>query len=70
MNSGIIGKRVEYKDYMDNLSQGIVMCLCEDNKWFLICDDQLMLHIVRYNKLQRIVLDIRFEEAEKGKTEE
>jgi len=69
MNSGIIGKRVEYlegREYM----QGIIMCLCDDNKWFLICDDELALHKVRYNWLTRIILDTKFEKVKKEKAEE
>ena len=71
MNSGIIGKRVEFQQHINAVKQeGIVMCLCENNTWFLICDDQLELHRVRYDMLTKLVLDMKFEEVEKEKIEE
>jgi hypothetical protein len=71
MNKGIIGKRVEYKQSMhSSTEQGIVMCLCENNLWFLICDDELELHRVRYDMVSRIVLDMKFKKVKKEKIEE
>lgn len=71
MNKGIIGKKVEYQQHSNAAKQeGIVMCLCENNTWFLICDDQLALHRVRYDKVTNLVLDTKFEKVKKEKTEE
>lgn len=71
MNKGIIGKRVEYNTSMHlSTEQGIVMCLCENNIWFLICDDKLELHRIRYDMVSRIVLDTKFKRVKKEKTEE
>jgi hypothetical protein len=69
MSKGIIGKRVEYQEGR-NFAQGIVMCQCDDNKWFLVCDDELKLNRVRYDMLTRIILDTKFEKVKKEKTEE
>ena len=71
MNKGIIGKRVEYNlNIHSTPAQGIVMCLCENGIWFLICDDELELHRVRYDMVSRIVLDMKFKKVKKEKTKE